>query len=438
MFQNNSRPPPSDRALRGRIARLLEVVAAADAATSKGQPADDFMARYFATHRACGSKDRRFLADHVFAFFRWRGWTVPSAPPDYPAALLHTQALDTDAWSPAMRYLMAEHPEIIVPNEPIGHAELRDKAQAFATWTGASAPPLPESLMPTWAQPMLHVPANMEKELHQQWVEALQQRPPTWLRLAKGREQAGIDALAANNHSAQRHPTMASAVSCERAVSREILMKEKIEIQDLASQAVGIVCDPKPGEQWWDVCAGAGGKTLQWADQMEGRGRIIATDVRPEALRELERRARRADQESLISIIKRDGRDFVPRNRLDGVLVDAPCSGLGTWSRAPDARWRMTPDYLQQVSTLQSELLHHAAQFVRPGGSLIYAVCTVTTAETLAITTAFEQAHPDFTPANPRHPLTHARGDGGPVWIWPWEGPCDGMFIARWTRATDS
>jgi 16S rRNA (cytosine967-C5)-methyltransferase len=118
----------------------------------------------------------------------------------------------------------------------------------------------------------------------------------------------------------------------------------------------------------------------------------------------------------------------------DGVLVDAPCSGLGTWGRNPDARWRSGPDAVAGAARRQRALLAAAARAVRPGGRLVYSVCTLTGAETAQIADAFAGAHAGFAPDPFPPPLG---GDAPPAdrcGIGPWEGPCAGMFIARWLR----
>jgi 16S rRNA (cytosine967-C5)-methyltransferase len=115
------------------------------------------------------------------------------------------------------------------------------------------------------------------------------------------------------------------------------------------------------------------------------------------------------------------------------VLVDAPCSGIGTWNRNPDMRWRTAAADVAAKAAVQREVLARAARGVRPGGVLVYAVCTVTAAETTDVAGGFGRSHPDFAAEPVAHPLTGER-QVGVFWIWPWDGPCDGMFCARWRR----
>jgi 16S rRNA (cytosine967-C5)-methyltransferase len=166
---------------------------------------------------------------------------------------------------------------------------------------------------------------------------------------------------------------------------------------------------------------------------MEKRGEILATDRRKTAIQELKRRVRIA-RVNCIAWRQADIRSAGPApSSFDGVLVDAPCSGIGTWSRNPDARWRLPTKEIAHQHKLQSQLMIQAAKAVKPGGTLVYSVCTLTRTETIDVIEAFLAEHPDFHLTPVKHPLTGEPTDGK-IWIWPWEGPCDGMFIARLQR----
>jgi 16S rRNA (cytosine967-C5)-methyltransferase len=206
-----------------------------------------------------------------------------------------------------------------------------------------------------------------------------------------------------------------------------------MEIQDLASQAVGIVCAPRAGERWWDACCGSGGKALHLADLMGETGRVLATDIRAGTLDEMTRRMRASRLRS-IEIRKWDG-TAAPDALFDGVLVDAPCSGLGTWHRNPDARWRTSPAEIDRLATLQLGLLRTCAQRVKPGGVLVYATCTLTAPENDGVIDEFLSDGGDFLPASFPSPLDGSTCEGR-LWIYPWQAGCNGMFIARFMRKT--
>jgi len=232
------------------------------------------------------------------------------------------------------------------------------------------------------------------------------------------------------------HPAIPSAVSVRRGINLRALprpIRNGMDIQDLASQATGLVCGPRPGETWWDACCGSGGKTLHLAALGGPSVSILATDVRSTILDEL---CRRMSEERLkgIATAQWDGaRQPPPEGAFDGILLDAPCSGTGTWHRNPDARWRTSAETMAKLITLQSQLLHACATRLKAGGVLVYATCSVTRAENEDRVTQFLAESPDFQLSPFENPLdgTPCRGQ---LRIQPWEGPCNGMFMARLTR----
>jgi 16S rRNA (cytosine967-C5)-methyltransferase len=165
---------------------------------------------------------------------------------------------------------------------------------------------------------------------------------------------------------------------------------------------------------------------------MAGQGHVLATDVRPGILDEMARRMR--NDAACIDVRQWDG--VTPPDRtFDGILVDAPCSGLGTWHRNPDARWRMSPEEIERLAALQLRLLQTCSRQVKPGGALVYATCTLTAAENDQVTDFFLADAPDFSPSPFPSPLDGATCPGR-LWIYPWQAHCNGMFIARFARQT--
>jgi 16S rRNA (cytosine967-C5)-methyltransferase len=210
------------------------------------------------------------------------------------------------------------------------------------------------------------------------------------------------------------------------------------ELQDISSQAVGVLCAPKPGEVWWDACAGEGGKTLHLADLMQGRGQVFASDKADWRLAKLKQRAARAMVQNYQSA-PWDGGGRLPFDvKFDGVLVDAPCSGVGTWQRNPHARWTTTANDAHELAALQLQLLNHAAVALKPGGRLVYAVCTLTRAETTGVVDRFAQANPGFEPLSLpllRDEAVKLGVKGTPAqFIWPQEFQGNGMFVTQWRR----
>ena len=422
-MQRNPLPAKAAR----RLAELAaEVTRHVDQAVAEGHPADVTLAAYFRERRELGARDRRFLSDLVFSYYRWKGWA--GGPSE--AALVASCLLDASDLHPALERL-AQRAGLSDDPRPLGRATLDEKAAAAARWLGQARPQSVESLVPRWFRDALFTPPGTDPGEHlARCIASLQQRPPTWLRLSRGREQGVLDEVARAGISVVSQFGPAVAVGASSALNAlSAAARSQFEVQDLASQCVGWLCSPAPGQRWWDVCAGAGGKALHLADLMQDRGRLVATDVRPPALSELRRRAKRA---GLTSIQTSETQDL-PRGLFDGVLVDAPCSNTGTWSRNPDARWRTGEAEVRKKAKAQAALLRRAAVAVKPGGVLVYSVCAVTTAETVGVIEPFLNERPEFLPETMVHPLRKT-GERGVIWIWPWEGPCDGMFIARMRR----
>ena len=208
----------------------------------------------------------------------------------------------------------------------------------------------------------------------------------------------------------------------------------RFEIQDLSSQAVGLICAPKPGQTWWDACAGEGGKTLHLSDQMENKGLIWASDRAEWRLKILKRRASRAGVFNYRAAHWNGGSKLPTKTSFDGVLIDAPCSGVGTWHRNPYARWSTTAEDVTKLGELQHTLLAHAAPGVKPGGRLLYSVCTLTRSETLDVVDRFEREFPSFARESIANPLNPSALPSQKFFLYPQEFGGNGMFVAAWRK----
>ncbi|MGB3272115.1 MAG: RsmB/NOP family class I SAM-dependent RNA methyltransferase [Xanthobacteraceae bacterium] len=180
-------------------------------------------------------------------------------------------------------------------------------------------------------------------------------------------------------------------------------LKGHIEVQDEGSQLAALFTAPKPGEQVVDLCAGAGGKTLALAALMQGKGRIVATDADKRQLAPIHARLARAGAHNVEVRAPKGAADPLAdlAGGADLVVVDAPCTGTGTWRRNPDAKWRMRPGALDLRLKDQALVLARAAALLRPGGRLAYITCSVLEAENAAQVAAFRARHPEFSPATP-------------------------------------
>ena len=257
-------------------------------------------------------------------------------------------------------------------------------------------------------------------------------------------------------------PPQPALADCVEYLGSEDLFRTRefhageLELQDINSQIVSLVCAPKPGETWWDACAGEGGKLLHLSDLMQNKGLLWASDRSARRLTKLKERAARAQVFNFRVAPWEGGVQLPTKTKFDGVLVDAPCSGLGTWQRNPHARWTTTPKDINELAVVQQTLLKHIAPSLKPGGRLVYAVCTLSRSETTAVAEAFTAAHPEFAPTPVFNSQPHAApkpGEGGStlspqlsipssqlstrdsqLFLWPHELNANGMFIAAWKK----
>jgi 16S rRNA (cytosine967-C5)-methyltransferase len=212
-------------------------------------------------------------------------------------------------------------------------------------------------------------------------------------------------------------------------------------VQDSSAQLVSHLLDPQPGEVIIDVCAAPGGKTTHIAELMADEGKIWACDRTPSRLRKLQENSQRLNLQS-IQICTGDSRHFNQfQNTADRVLLDAPCSGLGTMHRHADARWRQTPESVRELSVLQKEFLTHTSNFVKPGGVLVYATCTLHPAENEEVISAFLAKSSNWQIESvggielPNSALSTPKG-----WfkLWPHRQDMDGFFMVRLRKTNNS
>jgi 16S rRNA (cytosine967-C5)-methyltransferase len=225
-------------------------------------------------------------------------------------------------------------------------------------------------------------------------------------------------------------------------------------VQDEGSQLLALLLDARRGEMVADFCAGAGGKTLAIGAAMRNTGRLYAFDVSAHRLEALKPRLARSGLSNVYPVAiahERDERVKRLAGKLDRVLVDAPCSGLGTLRRNPDLKWRQSPDAVRELAAKQQAILDSAARLLKPGGRLVYATCSLLPDENEAVARAFDAAHPEFAALNAAHalqalnvpeaaalcgPAAGPDGDepGRFLRLWPHRHGADGFFAALWQR----
>lgn len=423
------------------------------------RPADRALNAFLRANKQYGSRDRRLISHMVFAVLRWWGWIGRFAPKPFLDALAkadgeteperrqHDTSMpknDSRTWSrllltahvlehshrPDIARIWAGHIQQRPPKPFADDDTIALRARELAKRIGVPLPKLrPARLVPDWA------PGEIDSEIPRNELLAwLQRRPPVWLRAQTDHAPKLLAELRQAELEPTKHNRMRHAIRIGHPRTNlrtlDSFRNGVFEVQDLASQVVGHVCAPKPGERWWDACAGAGGKTLHLADLMQSKGTVLATDIRTYKLDDLRKRARRA---GFSNIRYREWKgDPVPRKRatFDGVLVDAPCTCSGTWRRNPDGRWTTPHSDVAYMAERQLALLTNAATGLRPGGVLVYATCSMFKRENMGVVKAFLTQNANFALDPFTDPLTGKDCDGTHQ-IWPWEGDCDAMFVAR-------
>jgi 16S rRNA (cytosine967-C5)-methyltransferase len=211
-------------------------------------------------------------------------------------------------------------------------------------------------------------------------------------------------------------------------------------VQDSSAQLVTHLFDPQPGEVVIDACAAPGGKTTHMAELMGNTGQILALDQTASRLKKLQQNIDRL-QLDLVKILTGDSCGFSELiDTADRVLLDAPCSGLGTLHRRADARWQKTPQQVAELAILQAKLLANTATWVKPGGVLVYATCTVHPLENEGVILPFLKTHPDWQIELPHQdaPLASLVSDAGWLKVWPHRQQMDGFFMVKLRRLGNS
>lgn len=382
---------------------LLDTIIAA--ARDGGASADVLIARGLATRRYAGSKDRRAIRALVYAAIRRCG----EVPESGRAAMLAVAA--DDPGLAASFDGSAYGPAPVAPGD------------AVAT----------PGIAPAWL-----IDALAASGIDADQAAALLDRAPLDLRVNPLR--ATMDEGVAAFPDAEPAPGLPHALRlpADTPVERHPLYERGgFEVQDAGSQAVTLAAAAVPGMRVVDLCAGGGGKTLALAAMMAGQGAMLATDSDRARLSRLAPRAARAGVEMVETRLLNPGREAEMladwADSADVVLIDAPCSGTGTWRRNPEARWRLTPARLARLVETQARLIDVAARLVRPGGALVHIVCSLLDAEGADQVAAFLARNSGFRADPIALPLGTPHGAG--MRLTPLRDGTDGFFVARLVRA---
>lgn len=414
-------------------------------------PADAVVSRFFREHRNLGPRERATLAETAYTVLRKK---------------LLFESLARSGSGPRERRLailgLSHSQQAMAASE-----QSRKEAHGFVRaallpqeqqWLDACEAVRPEELMeqhrhnlPEW------LVAPLQQQLgddFQAFAQSMEQAAPLDLRVnalnarradvQKELDKAGIAA------EATPYSPWGLRVQGKPALTRlDAFTRGAIEVQDEGSQLLALLLDAKRGEMVVDFCAGAGGKTLAIGASMRSTGRLYAFDVSGHRLEALKPRLARSGLSNVHpAAIAHERDDRVKRlaGKIDRVLVDAPCSGLGTLRRNPDLKWRQSAKAVEELTQKQAAILASAARLVKPGGRLVYATCSVLPQENEAIAEAFAAAHKDFVAMDAGELLAQLKveqgaalcsgGDSGTQYLrlWPQRHETDGFFAAVWTR----
>ncbi|SME99415.1 16S rRNA (cytosine967-C5)-methyltransferase [Tistlia consotensis] len=384
-----------------RVAAAIELLGEI-AAT--GRPADRVAADWFKARRFIGGGDRRAVSLRIWAVLRARarlGWWLARA------GAAETPRAQVLAWLCLGEGLALPALERLFDGATFAPARLEERERGLAAALAGQPldhpdqPPAVAAELPGWLHARLAAALGEHAAAE---LAALREEAPVDLRanaVKAGREEVRA-ALAREGIEAEpgRWSPWALRIDGRRPVAATAVFRNgEVEVQDEGSQLVALLADAQAGMRVCDFCAGAGGKTLALAAAMGNRGQIVACDVRGGRIDRAAQRLKRAGVDTVRRQVLQDERDpWVKKHKagFERVLVDAPCSGSGTFRRNPEAKWRLSEAGLAELTALQARILESACRLVKPGGRLIYATCSLLPEENEAQVERFLAARPDF------------------------------------------
>ncbi len=392
-------------------------------------PADGVMSHFFREHRKLGSSDRQVISETIYATLRrYNFLSALIAPEEVTPRHLAIAAL--------LRLRGHNLREI--------SDQLSDDEKKFATslkGRGSQLDLTARSELPTWVIEKLDWPEEEIVQLGQ----SLQQAAPLDLRVNsfKAKRKNVMEQLSAAGINATETPYSPFGIRLKEKLQLQkhpLFLEGMVEVQDEGSQLLGLLVGAKRGEMVVDFCAGAGGKTLLLGAAMANTGRVYAFDVSAKRLDNLSPRLKRSGLSNIGTTLitsETDARVKRLNGKIDRVLVDAPCSGMGTLRRNPDLKFRQSPQSVKELNVKQSAILESASYLLKPGGRLVYSTCSLLVDENEAIVEAFLAKHPEYqlmpiAEALPKIDL----GDGNYLHLYPHRHATDGFFAAVMVRSS--
>lgn len=375
---------------------------------------DRWIAAKLAENKGFGKKDRRFYSDAMFAAVRHGLFAFAASSGDGDGLVaLCERAAAVSGWDTFRRGIAASDQELffryVFARAGMGGDEsiirrcrviLDDVRSAKTVESEMFSHSIPFSISELVSLRC----ARWDENETMRFFEMLDTRPPLWIRINDTDDIQGIvTSLEADGFQVDRVVGNACAVKGDPALYHSAAFRDgRIEIQDYASQMIGGACDIAPGMYVWDACAGGGGKTMQIASALKGKGAVYASDIREYKLEETKRRARKAGFSNVRTLpwngdsLPAFPKEISVRKGFHRVLVDAPCSASGTWRRNPDAKYRINRHSVDELSDLQLSILHRASEAVREDGKLVYATCSFFTVENEDVVGKFLSANRNF------------------------------------------
>jgi len=421
--------------LGGRLQAAIEVLADIE---TRRRPASEALRDWGLAHRFAGGGDRSAIGNIVYDTLRKKASQAWRMGSDEPRLLAIATLLAQWNHTPA-ELAAALADDRFAP-------ELPDAAM-LDTFVSADLQAAPETVradIPEWCVP------HFRRAFGQDWIaeaQALALRPPLDLRANRLKADRDRVIRQLDRTSARPGPLSDDAIRIEAGTrdarlpnvqAEPAYQKGWFEVQDCGSQAAALRAGARPGEQVLDLCAGAGGKTLALAARMENKGQVHAYDADRNRLAPIFERLKRAGTRN-VQVHARAGELDPLAGSMDLVLVDAPCTGTGTWRRRPDAKWRLDEKNLETRIGEQDGVLAAAAQYVKPGGRLVYVTCSLLPPENDDRISAFIAGNPEFSPAPLAvgqlcdSTLPASRG-ATRVTLTPFGSGTDGFFVAALAR----
>lgn len=377
----------NESSLTGHAEELVRII------RKSAQPGDVIASEYYRSKKYIGAKDRRFIGEWTFHTLR----QLASAEAyqhthDLSGPVEAAIALARDPQAELFLHELPEHTRVNTQPWLLAETQRRWNNQAAYVWQAM----------------MGEAPFTIRVNLR---------------RMSRADVMAVLHRDEIPAHEGVHSP---AAVIIEKRMAltqHPLYLSGMIEIQDEGSQLISLACGVEPGMRVLDACAGAGGKSLHLADLMHDRGTIIARDIEWKRLREIPKRARQAGIR-IIDIALIEQRQDTHRSKhhpfkdelFDVVLVDAPCTGMGTVRRLPMPKWRLQPEQLQRYTRKQLQLLTENAAYVRPGGHLVYATCSILPSENEDVVRRFLEQHPTFTLEAEQQVDPYHHGTDGLYW----------------------